>query len=272
MLGSTVILACPQTGNCIALTRADGDLTNIAAVERLFYIHEPDAVIHCAAWTDVDGCTRDPQEAMRQNADVPRIIARQCQRHGARGIFISTDYVFAGDTGTPYQIDDEPAPLNSYGKSKLAGEIAIAEELRDYLIVRTQWLFGPGGRSFITAIIDRVTQGQPLKVADDEFGAPTYTPDLACALWRAVSADMTGIVHITNTGTCSRLQLAQTALRATGIAGTRIEPIKSAQWPSPTIRPLRAILDTSRWIEAGNPPLRHWQQAVEEYVRLYLNM
>lgn len=272
MLGSAVTKACPQGINCIPLTRADANLAERAAVRRLFTVHKPAAVIHCAAWTDVDGCTYDPPKAMQQNALVPQIVAEQCQAHDTRGIFLSTDYVFSGDANVPFQVTDTPAPLNPYGESKLKGEKAVDTALNNHLIVRTQWLYGPGGRSFITSIIDRARQNKPLKIADDEFGAPTYTLDLATALWQAVTLRITGIVHITNSGTCSRIQLAQIALRAAGIFGTYIEPIKSAQWPSPTKRPLRAILDTSRWTNAGNPPLRHWQEAVEEYVKLCMNM
>jgi len=255
----------------MGVTRADGDLTDQTATERVFAQHAPDTVIHCAAYADVDGCTRDPQRAWSDNAEATAVVARECALHGCRLVFVSTDYVFSGTKPEPYGVDDVPDPVNPYGESKLAGERAVAELLADYLIVRTQWLYGPGGRNFISSVCERARSGQPMRVVADEYGSPTYTSDLATALWEAAISRLRGIVHVTNSGTCSRLELAQFALRAAGLGDTQIEPIKSSEWPSPTVRPLHAILDNSRWVLAGHAGLRPWQPAVADFVSAYLS-
>lgn len=270
MLGSAVANSPPPHINVVSLTRADGDLTNPQTACALVATHRPDAVIHCAAYTDVDGCTRDPQRAWQNNAQATRLLAAACAAHSVRLIAVSTEYVFSGTKGEPYEVDDETDPINAYGESKLAGERAIAETLADYLIVRTQWLFGPGGRNFITAILDRAQAGETLRIVKDETGSPTYALDLAPALWLAVASELQGIVHITNSGTCNRLQLARFALQVADLDHVRIEPVTSQEWPSPTQRPKRAALSNERWLQAGHAPLRPWQEAVEEFAVTYL--
>ncbi len=271
MLGSAVVKSAPAGRDFVAVTRADGDLTDSRGVKAIFATHAPHLVIHCAAYTDVDGCTRDPQRAHRNNTEATKLVAQQCAERGTRLVFLSTDYVFSGTKTQAYEEDDKPDPINSYGESKLAAERAVAELLDDYLIVRTQWLYGPGGKNFVSAILNRAQAGEPLKVVEDEFGSPTYTFDLAQALWLAVASELRGIVHIANSGHCSRLALAEAALQAAGLADTEIEPVKSVDWPSPTARPLHAILDNSRWVQAGYSPLRPWQQAVESFVVTYFS-
>ncbi len=271
ILGSAVTATAPAGQDFIGARRADGDLTDGRAVRALLAAHAPDVVIHCAAYTDVDGCTQDPQRARRNNADATALIAQECAQRRTRLIFVSTDYVFSGTKTEPYGVDDQPQPLNPYGESKLAGERAVAEALDDYLIVRTQWLYGPGGNNFVSAILNRAQAGESLKVAADEFGSPTYSRDLAQALWLAATSELRGIVHITNSGHCSRLALAEAALEAAGLGHTEIDPIKAADWPSPTARPLHVVLDNRRWLQAGYPRLRPWPQAVQEYVARYFS-
>ncbi len=270
MLGSAVANCPPPDINAVSLTRADGDLTDPQAAQALVATHRPDAVIHCAAYTDVDGCTRDAERAWQNNAHATRLLAAACAANNVRLVAVSTEYVFSGTKGEPYEVDDEPDPINAYGESKLEGERAIAETLADYLIVRTQWLFGPGGGSFITAILDRARTGETLKIVAAETGSPTYALDLAPALWLAVASELQGIVHITNSGCCSRLQLARCALQAAGLSHVRIETVTPEEWPSPTERPQRAVLSNRRWLEAGHTPLRSWEQAVEDFVVTYL--
>ncbi len=271
MLGSAVVESAPVGQDVVGVTRANGDLTDGDTARATFAAHAPHAVIHCAAYTDVDGCTRDPQRARRNNAKATALLAQECAERGTRLVFLSTDYVFSGAKAEPYKEGDTPDPINPYGESKLAAERAVAELLDDYLIVRTQWLYGPGGSNFVSAILNRAQAGEPLQVVEDEFGSPTYTFDLAPALWLAVASELRGTVHITNSGHCSRVELAAAALQAAGLADTGIEPIASADWPSPTARPLHAILDNSRWVQAGYPPLRPWQEAVEDFIATHFS-
>jgi dTDP-4-dehydrorhamnose reductase len=205
---------------------------------------------------------------MLVNGTATANVAAACQRHGARLIYISTDYVFAGDLGRPYAENDEPRPLNPYGESKLGGERATAA-LPDHLIVRTQWLYGPRGKNFVSTIVNAARNRPSLRVVADEWGSPTYVPDLAQALWEVAVAEITGILHVTNSGVCSWHELAALALAAAGLK-TPLEAISAADWPSPTIRPKYSPLGNARWLELGHAPLRPWQEAVTEYVQCLL--
>jgi dTDP-4-dehydrorhamnose reductase len=269
MLGSELLL-CPPAGCTVAgVDLDDGDLTDEATALRLVATHAPQVVFHCAAWTDVDGCTRDPGRAMRINGEATAHVTAACRAVGARLIYLSTDYVFAGDLERPYDEADTPRPLNPYGASKLAGERAVAD-LPNHVIVRTQWLYGPGGKNFIATIVRAArTRGQ-LRVVADEWGSPTYARDLAAGLWQLVQTDATGIVHLTNSQICSWYELA---IYATGVAGVEvaIEPISARDWDSPTVRPGYSPLGGRRWRELGLAPLRPWPEAVAEYVREHLS-
>ncbi|MCE5239032.1 dTDP-4-dehydrorhamnose reductase [bacterium] len=268
MLGTELLLRRPPGWTVIGVDIEDGDLTDAAAALRLMSAHEPQVVIHCAAWADVDGCTRDPARAMLLNAGATANVTAACRRVGARLITLSTDYVFAGDLDRAYVEDDTPRPLNPYGESKLAGERAAAA-LPDHLIVRTQWLYGPAGKNFVATIVRAARTHDKLRVVADEWGSPTYTRDLAEGLWRLAPTATTGIVHLTNSGVCSWHDLAVRATRLAGIA-VEIEPISSSEWNSPTVRPHYSPLDNRRWRELGWEPLRPWTEAVEEFVREHL--
>lgn len=265
MLGQEVCLAAPSWVSLVPLTRADGDLSEAEGAAAALGGARPDAVIHCAAFTDVDGATRDPEAARRGNVVATRNVARICEELDARLVHLSTDYVFDGISEGVYVESSKPSPLNVYGETKLGAEREAAD-VRKHLIVRTQWLFGPAGRNFIEAILEAARAGRALQVVQNEFGRPTYTPDLARAIWQMLEASVTGVVHVTNEGTCSRLQFARAALDEAGLEDTPISGIDSDQWPSPTKRPLHAVLASERLDEAGVAPLRHWREALGDYV------
>jgi dTDP-4-dehydrorhamnose reductase len=269
MLGTELVSAGPAGGTVSGVDLPDGDLTDPAVARRLVLAPAPQVVIHCAAWTDVDGCTHDPARAMQRNSHATANVVAACREANARLIYLSTDYVFAGDLGRPYVEDDEPLPLNAYGESKLAGEQHVAE-LPDHLIVRTQWLFGPAGKNFVATIVNAARTRDSLRVVADEWGSPTYARDLAAGLWRLAAMDVTGIVHLTNSGLCTWHELTTCALAAAGIQ-IEVTPISRTEWDSPTVRPAYSPLENRRWRELGLPPLRPWQDAVDEYVREYLN-
>ncbi len=268
LLGSELLRQAPAEYIVAGVDIEEGDLSQASVAQDLISRHQPHCVIHCAAWTDVDGCTRDPERAYRVNAEATQYVAAACQQFQARLVYLSTDYVFAGDLGRPYTEEDEPRPLNPYGSSKLAGEKATAA-LPNYLIVRTQWLFGPAGKNFIATIIRAAREKGELRVVADEWGSPTYARDLAAALWQIAPSTITGIVHLTNRGICSWHELAVFATQAAGI-NVPIVPISSREWNSPTVRPRYTPLANKRWQALGFAPLRPWQEAVAEYVREYL--
>jgi dTDP-4-dehydrorhamnose reductase len=268
MLGTALLAQAPPGTEVVGVDLPDGDLSVPGVAEALLRAHQPRVALHCAAWTDVDGCTADPEQALLHNGHATGLLAAACQTAGVRLLYISTDYVFPGDAGRPYVETDVPRPLNPYGLSKLAGEQAVAT-LADHVVVRTQWLYGPRGKSFVHTIVNAARTRPALRVVANEFGSPTYVPDLAAALWEAALSRVTGVIHLTNAGVCSWYELAREALRAAGLSVT-VEPLSAADWPSPTRRPHFSPLASPRWTGLGHCPLRPWQAAVAEYVASYL--
>lgn len=268
MLAGALLQAQPGSLEVVGVDLRDGDLTEPAVAASLLDSHRPQVVLHCAAMTDVDGCTRDPARAQLVNCEATRWLAGACRDRDTRLLYLSTDYVFAGDLDRAYHEADQPCPLSPYGASKLCGERAVAE-LPDHLIVRTQWLYGPGGKNFLATIVNAARTRDALRIVADEWGSPTYTLDLARALWELACADVTGIVHLTNSGVATWHELAAFALQEAGLQ-VALEPISAADWASPTVRPRYAVLENRRWHDLGKPPLRPWREAVREYVRGFL--
>jgi len=265
MLGQELCRAAPDWATVTALTREHGDLAVVEQAREAFIVASPRIIIHCAACADVDGCTRDPDRAWADNALATGNVAMAAEEIGALALYLSTDYIFDGTKGAPYLEDDEPNPLNVYGESKLAGEQAI-RELSEHLIVRTQWLYGPGGRNFVASILQAAADGRGLRVVEDEIGCPTYAPDLAEGIWRLLASGARGTFHLVGRGSCSRHELARAALDEAGMSETPVGRMLSADWDSPTVRPLDTRLGDSRLAEAGVEPLRAWREALAEYV------
>jgi dTDP-4-dehydrorhamnose reductase len=220
----------------------DFDITDPAATRRIIGDCGADVVVHAAACTDVDGCESDPDLAMRVNAFGTKNVALGARDAGARLVAVSTDYVFDGLKGEPYDEADAPSPLGVYGRSKLLGERLAGDIAPRCTIVRTQALFGPGGRNFIDAILDAVDQGKPLKVVADQVTCPTYAPHLARQIARIVDEGTEGLYHVSAGGACSWLELAKAALAATGHEGVDVEPLTTEQLGRPAPRPANGAL------------------------------
>ncbi len=274
----------------IAWRRPDYDLDTQGAAARLLARDRPDVIIHAAAWTDVDGCAREPELALRRNGAAVGELAAACAASGVDLVLISTNEVFDGrrTDRRGYVPADEPQPINPYGASKLAGETAAraafrgqedltppgpaAKDRPQLAIVRTAWLYGPPGGDFpakILAAADRAdANGSPLRVVGDEFGSPTYTLDLAQAIVDLMTArSFAGLHHLVNHGVASRAGWAQDLLRLAG-RETRIEEISSAAWPRASTPPRWAVLaPEAPGIERR---LRPWQEALADYVPLLL--
>lgn len=259
-LGRELVRAFSAAGHeVLPLVRPDFDLTDRRALERLV-AWGPDVVVNSAAWTDVDGCAGDPERAMRVNGEAAGDVARAAAEAAALIVQISTNEVFDGSLHRPYVEDDEANPINAYGASKLAGERLVAVANPRHLIVRTAWLFGPGGSNFVTKIraaAERMTDaGQPLRVVDDEWGNPTPTPWLADTVaWLASGAllgrTVPNRIHVAGTPPATRLDWAQVSLAGHPVA---IKPIPSAAYERPSRPPLRAVLDTGLLTELGGTP------------------
>lgn len=243
------------------------DITDEDAVTGYFGDRRPNVVYHAAAWTDVDGCERDPERAFLVNERGAAVVARAAAGRGARLLAVSTDFVFDGDKGEPYMETDEPSPLSVYGRSKRAGESAVLEACPGAAVVRTAWLFGEGGTgNFVTAILAAADHGRLLRVVNDQFGSPTYAADLAEALVRLARRKAEGIFHGVNSGETSRYDFARAVLDLSGRRDVAIEAIGSDEVNRPAPRPLRSTLGGNRLSEAGVPPLRPWRAALEEYL------
>ncbi len=241
------------------------DILDEVSVRSTLAATRPAAVFLCAAWTDVDGAEADPAGALRVNGDGTRNVARACAGSGAALVYLSTDYVFDGEKPTPYLEEDPPAPINAYGRSKLAGERHVREAGDRHLVVRTSWLFGPEGKHFVDAILARAKSGAPLRVVTDQVGAPTYTIDLARALFRLTEAGARGVVNATNAGACSWHQFAERIVARAGLA-VPVERITSQELARPARRPRNSRLDGRR-LRALGVAMPSWEDALERYLR-----
>jgi dTDP-4-dehydrorhamnose reductase len=247
----------------LALTHANFDITAPAS-RRALVAWRPDVVVNAAAWTDVDGCARDPGRAMAINANGPAALAGALAVQGARFIQVSTNEVFDGADQRAYAPEDEPRPINPYGASKLAAERAVLAAGRRNQVVRTAWLFGPGGTNFVTKILaaarDAAEHGGRLRVVEDEVGNPTWTPALAEAISAVVAvADGPPIMHAVGTPPASRLAWAECVVRSAGVEAG-IDPVSLAEFSRASTPPPHAVLEPS----PGLPEI-DWREATERY-------
>jgi dTDP-4-dehydrorhamnose reductase len=265
MLGRTLMQGNGQ--HCLVGTsRADADLTDGAAVQALVARVRPAVVVHGAAMTKVDLCEQERERAFAENACSARHIAMACHAQGAHLIAISTDYVFAGDADRPYHEQDPTAPRTVYGASKLAGELAIAECCPRHTILRTAWLYGAGGPSFVHTMLKLGRDpGPALKVVDDQRGNPTSTNALAELIWRLVDQPLSGIVHASCEGETTWYGFAQEIFRIGGLARP-LAPCTTAEFPRPAPRPTNSRLDKRALRNAGRPAMPHWQDALQRFL------
>lgn len=255
----------------IGVDLPDGDLSEATAAADIVARHAPGWIIHCAAWTDVDGAESRFDDAMAANGQATANLAVAAAAAGCGLTYLSTDYVFdgrgrGGDLAAGYDEDDPLAPLNRYGLTKAAGEAHVRELDTPWQIVRTSWLFGDGRVNFPKTIRRLLSERETLQVVDDQRGCPTYADDLADVLARLVSGRHRGIFHATNRGDCTWYDLAREVAVACGADPDRIRPCTSAQFPRPAVRPACSTLRSRRLEAAGLPPRPAWQDAVRRYV------
>jgi dTDP-4-dehydrorhamnose reductase len=249
------------------------DVADPQTVEKLFNgfgSEPPDIVINAAAFTHVDRCEREPEAAHRGNALAPGLLAEACAKRGIRMAHVSTDYVFAGDSPTPYTEQDAPAPRTVYGRTKLDGEERVRTASSDFLIVRTSWLFGRG-RNFIAAILDQAEarragrDSAPMRVVNDQHGRPTYAYDLGEAILQLLQRGASGVYHVANRGIASWWELARACLDEAGHEDLPVEPIRTDELDCEAPRPARSVLDCSK-AEALGVTMRSWRDAVSAYL------
>jgi dTDP-4-dehydrorhamnose reductase len=261
MLGRDVAAAAGDAGHdVVALARPDLDITDAAAVRAA--VDAVDAVINCAAWTDVDGAEAAEAAATAVNGDGAGHVAEAAAHAGARHVHVSTDYVFAGTAREPYPEDAPTGPQGAYGRSKLAGERAVTAAGGRSAIVRSSWLFGPHGRNFVDTMRRLGAERDEIAVVDDQIGCPTYTGHLAPALVRIAERGLTGVLHVAAAGHCSWRELAEATFADTGVS-CRVRPQGTAEAGRPAPRPAFSALASTR---ADAPVLPPWRDGLRAHL------
>jgi dTDP-4-dehydrorhamnose reductase len=274
-LGAALARTYAGSYDVLALGRAEGDLSAPDPAADIVRRTEPGVVINCAAMTNVDVCEKERDLARIVNQDAPGALARACGDTGARLVHISTDYVFSGRSRQPYAEDAVPDPISWYGRTKLMGEEAVLTAGERHAVVRVSWVFGPDRDSFVDKAIQSALRGDPVKAVADKWSSPTYTLDVAdalAALFRPASPG--GIYHFCNAGICTWQEWAAEGLRAAAAAGVavktqEVEPLKLAEITAMVAaRPIYSPMTCGRIEALLGHPIRPWQEAVADYVRL----
>jgi len=265
MLGKALLRQWKDKGDeIIGLGSADADLRNPDQINKVVAASKPDWLVLAAAYTDVDGCEINPTLATSVNAYGAANVAQAAASNGSRLLFVSTDYVFDGTKGAPYEVSDERNPINAYGRSKSEAERKLAAISPECCIVRTSWLFGPGGKCFPDTILKLAETKPEIKVVNDQRGSPTYTLDLAAAIIKLVRAGARGIVHCTNGGECTWYEFACEIVRHAGL-NSRIRPTTSTEFVRPAERPRYSVLSPSS-LQAYAINIPDWQSALQAYL------
>jgi dTDP-4-dehydrorhamnose reductase len=249
------------------------DLAQLDDLRTILALRRFDVLINAAALTKVDYCEDHRAEAMRLNAEAPRLLAEICREKGARFIHVSTDYVFDGEKRVPYSEEDPVFAISVYGESKRAGEIQVLEANESSLVIRVSWVFGPDRPSFVDAILHKARSEEVVVAVADKFSTPTYTRDIARLLRPLLETDATGVLHLANRGACSWQEYAQWALdcclrsgmemKAKSIGALSLAEMKNFV----ARRPVYSVLATEKYEELTGSAPRYWHDAVAEYIR-----
>jgi dTDP-4-dehydrorhamnose reductase len=254
-----------KSHDLIPLSHKEGDITQqeiIRKIERA----RPEVVLHAAAYTDVDGCETDPEQAYRVNTLGTRNVVLGARQIGADLVYISTDYVFDGSKGSPYFEFDGPHPINVYGASKLAGEWHVQHLSDRFYIVRSSWLYGAEGKNFVKTILRLAGEQETLRVVDDQVGCPTYVKDLAMALLQLVETRMYGLYHAAAGGSCSWYDFTWEILRLAGIQ-KKVVPITSRELNRPAKRPTYSVLK-NLGLESLGIRMRRWEEEIVDCLKV----
>jgi len=262
MLGQDLLALLGERGRGVDLP--DIDITDMRSVQQVLTALKPRVVVNCAAYTDVDGCETNAETAMQVNAEGVAFLAMITRELGAKLVQISTDYVFDGSKGSPYQEDDLQKPLNVYGESKLAGELNV-DINPDNLLVRTQWLYGLHGKNFVETMLRLGREKNELTVVNDQIGSPTWTVDLAKGLLALIEKDCRGVYHCTNSGHTSWNGFARAIFEAAGMP-VAVVPTTTEQLNRPARRPLYSTLDCSKLAADTGFIAQPWQEAMKQYL------
>ena len=263
MLGQDLMLGLSNR-DAHGFDRAEFDISDLESVRCV--LSDFDVVVNCAAWTAVDDAEVNEEAAMAINGTGPANVARICAELGSKLVHISTDYVFSGDAEIPYSETDITKPKSAYGRTKLAGELAVRENLpNDHYIVRTAWLYGQYGPNFIKTMINLEKIKDSISVVDDQIGQPTWTKDLVTQIISMIDANApSGTYHATSSGQTSWFGLTQRIFELLGADLERVLPTDTAAFPRPAPRPAYSVLGHENWSQVGLTPIRNWNEALTE--------
>ena len=284
MLASAVRDCAGAGWDVYELDLPEFDTTDAGLVDAVLGRIKPDVIVNCAAYTNVDGCETEEALATRVNGDGPGNLARTAKALDATLVHISTDYVFSGLKTSPYTEEDMTDPQSGYGRSKLAGETAILESgLEKFFIIRTSWLYGPGGNNFVETILRLAKQREELSIVADQVGSPTFTPDLANAIFGLLdltrhSSPVTrhclyGIYHFSNNGQCSWYEFAQEIVTQAQQSGEsvkvqRVLPIRTEDYPLPATRPAYSVFSKEKYTRVTGAQVPDWRSSLSIYFKL----
>jgi dTDP-4-dehydrorhamnose reductase len=270
MVGQALNRFCELSGDeVVAFDHGALDIANTDSVKAAVLSARPDAVINCAAWTDVDGCEGDPARAREAHVIGPENLAVASREVGAAFVTVSTDYVFDGEKDGFYTQRDDPNPQSVYAKTKLEGERRSQLAYARTIVVRTGFIFGPGGRNFLSTVLDRARTGEPIKAIGNSYGTPTYSEDLAARLRDLALLDLPGIFHVVNAGNgASYEEFGRAALKLGGFETKSVETVDVNSLKRPAPRPRNSRLKCLISEAVGLPELPFWEDALQEFVGL----
>ncbi len=264
LLGKSILPIISRHFDCFPYDIDEWDITSASAGKKMFDLHHPDVLLNLAAMTDVDGCEDNIAAAEKANAEGPAVLAGLCEAAGVKLVHISTDYVFDGRKNAPYREDDEPNPQSVYGLTKLAGERKIFEHGINSVIIRTEWLYGHGGTSFVEKVI-KLGSGGHVRVVNDQTGSPTYARDLAVPVVAAIERDLTGIYHVSNSGSCTWYDFAK-AIFSIRRMNVDVAAISSLELGRKARRPDYSVFDLTKLRRDAGIEMRNWIDALNEYL------
>ena len=280
MLAKAIASAAPAGYLLTGVDLPEFDMTDRSQVISLVHRLRPDTIINCAAYTNVDGCETEVRLANSVNGTAVGYLAESAKSVDATLVHVSTDYLFDGCKGSPYGEEDQPNPQSVYGNSKLLGEQAIlTSELKKYFIVRTSWLYGPGGRNFVETVLRLAGEREELKIVADQVGSPTYTVDLANAIFNLLDAvtghqfsapSCYGIYHFSDEGYCSWYEFACTIVAEARrhnlpVVTREVRPIRTAEYPLPARRPANSVFDKSKYRNTTGAEVPEWRDSLKAY-------
>lgn len=266
-LGHDVLNELKKRGHdAVGVNSEEMDITDADMVREVMFRERPEAVIHCAAYTAVDNAEDNVEICRKVNVDGTAYIANMCRELDARMLYVSTDYVFSGDSERPWEPEDKTNPLNVYGQTKYEGELAVQKCLEKYFIVRISWVFGVNGSNFVKTMLRLGKERGAVSVVNDQIGSPTYTYDLAILMADMIESDKYGIYHASGEGLCSWYEFAQEIFREAGMDEVKVTPVDSAAFPTKAKRPKNSRMNKDKLKANGFSLLPAWQDALRRYL------